>query len=78
MLLEVADYALADQERGNLQTGEVTPFNMAVHPAGQSVLLGLGSAGIQILHLQAADSGPPALAYAQGKHRKKPGASPHA
>lgn len=67
MLLEVVNQALADHDKANLQTGEVTPFNMAVHPAGQSVVLGLGSAGVQLLHLHAAESGPPALTYAQGE-----------
>lgn len=66
MLLEVAEHSLLDQERGSLKTDEVTPFNMAVHPAGQSVVLGLGSAGIRLLDLQEAASGPPTLAYAEG------------
>lgn len=66
MLLEVAEHSLLDQERGSLKTDEVTPFNMAVHPAGRSVVLGLGSAGIRVLDLQEAASGPPTLAYAEG------------
>ena len=67
MLLEVASHALLDQETGSLRTDEVTPFNMAVHPAGQSVLLGLGSAGVRVRQLQEASSGPPTLTYAEGQ-----------
>ena len=66
----MVDHALLDQEKGSLSTNEATPFNMAVHPAGRSVVLGLGSAGIRLLDLQEAPNGPPTLAYAEGERKK--------
>lgn len=66
IVVKVAEHALLDNEEGSVRTGEVTPFNMAVHPAGHSMLLGLGSAGLNILNIQAAANGPPTLTFAEG------------
>ena len=57
---------LAENEQGNLRTAETTPFNMCLHPDGQTIVVGLGAAGLQVLELQPQASGPPDIQFAQG------------
>ena len=66
MVLKVENGSLADHEQGNLRTSESTPFNMCLHPDGQTVLVGLGSAGQKVLEVLPQSSGAPNLQFAQG------------
>ena len=66
MLLKKEHGVLAEDEQGNLRTAETTPFNMCLHPDGQTVVVGLGSAGLQVLELEPQASGPPSVHFAQG------------
>lgn len=65
VVLKVENGSLADHEQGNLRTSESTPFNMCLHPDGQTVLVGLGSAGQKVLEVLPQSSGAPNLQFAQ-------------
>ncbi len=69
VVLKVENGSLLDKEQGDLCTNELTPFNMALHPNGQTVVVGVGSAGLQVIDVVQQTGSAPTLTLAAGnKH----------
>ena len=66
VVLKVENGCLMDKEQGDLRTNEVTPFNMLLHPEGQTLLVGVGSAGLKVIDVRQQSGSPPTLHFAQG------------
>lgn len=67
VVLKVENGSLIDNEQGDLRTNELTPFNMALHPDGQTLVVGVGSAGLKVLDVVQQSGSPPSLQFTQGK-----------
>lgn len=65
VVLKVENGCLTDKEQGDLRTNEVTPFNMLLHPEGQTLLVGVGSAGLKMIDVRQQSGSPPTLHFAQ-------------
>ena len=68
-MLKVENETLADTEQGDLRMNELTPFNMALHPEGHTLIVGTGSAGLKVLDVEQQTSSPPTLNFAPGACR---------
>lgn len=68
VVLKVENGLLADAEQGDLRTNELTPFNMALHPQDQTLVIGVGSAGLQVISVVQQSGSAPQLKMAPGKH----------
>ena len=68
VVLKVENGSLADAEQGDLRTNELTPFNMALHPHDQTLVIGVGSAGLQVISVVQQSGSAPQLKMAPGKH----------
>ena len=66
VVLKVENGSLSDKEQGDLRTNELTPFNMALHPSSQSVVVGVGSAGLQVIDVMQQPGSAPTLTLAPG------------
>lgn len=64
VVLKVENGSLSDKEQGDLRTNELTPFNMALHPNGQTVVVGVGSAGLQVIDVMQQPGSAPTLTLA--------------
>jgi len=66
VVLKVENGSLSDKEQGDLRTNELTPFNMALHPSSQTVVVGVGSAGLQVIDVMQQPGSAPTLTLAPG------------
>ena len=66
VVLKVENGSLSDKEQGDLRTNELTPFNMALHPSSRTVVVGVGSAGLQVIDVMQQPGSAPTLTLAPG------------
>lgn len=49
-----------------MHMNELTPFNMALHPEGHTLVVGVGSAGLKVLDIIQQATEQPSLSFAPG------------
>ncbi|KAL3143513.1 hypothetical protein ABBQ38_002318 [Trebouxia sp. C0009 RCD-2024] len=64
VVLKVENGSLADTEQGDMHMNELTPFNMALHPEGHTLVVGVGSAGLKVLDIIQQATEQPSLSFA--------------
>ncbi|KAL3133969.1 hypothetical protein ABBQ32_008413 [Trebouxia sp. C0010 RCD-2024] len=64
VVLKVENGSLAETEQGDIRMNELTPFNMALHPEGHTLVVGVGSAGLKVLDIIQQATEQPTLSFA--------------